>query len=369
MRRIVLVVTVLGAAVLGAATTASASTTWLCKPGLKSNPCAPQQTTTMFGSYTARGVVARRPARRPSPKIDCFYVYPTVSEEPGPNADHKITPELSSVALYQASRYSSLCRVYAPVYKQVTEPALLAGKLTSENMAIAYRDVLAAWNDYIKRYNKGRGFVLIGHSQGAWHLQTLIRNRIEGRRIARQLVSAVVLGGNVTVRKGSDTGGSFRHVRACRTPGQIGCVFAFSTFNEPPPADAAFGRYTGDRRGLEVLCTNPADLRRDRERPLDSIMPTAPFAPGTLIAAGISLLGFTPPHATTTYIESRGLFRGRCVDSGGANVMLIRSVGGAPVLKPSPQASWGLHLLDANVALGDLIARVGEQARAYARRR
>lgn len=368
MRRLALILALAITAGLTAAMPASASTTWLCRPGLSSNPCAPPQTTTAFASYTAAGVVSRRVIAR-RPKIDCFYVYPTVSEEPGPNADHRITPELRSVALFQASRFSQLCRVFAPVYRQITEPALMGGKLTQANLNIAYRDVVAAWTDYLKRYNKGRGVVLIGHSQGATHLERLIRDRIEGRRISRRLVSAVLLGGNVSVRVGSDRGGTFRRVRACRSDAQLGCVIAFSTFDEPPPADAVFGLYRGSALGLEVLCTNPADLRGNRERPLDSIMPTAPFAPGTLIAAGISLLGFTPPQAATTYIESRGLFRGRCVRSDGANVFLIRSVGKTPVLKPSPAASWGLHLLDVNVALGNLVAVVGTQARSYTKRR
>ena len=39
---------------------------------------------------------------------------------------------------------------------------------------------------------------------------------------------------------------------------------------------------------------------------------------------------------------------------------------GAPTPKPVPDATWGLHLTDANIALGNLTDIVSEQARAFA---
>ena len=52
----------------------------------------------------------------------------------------------------------------------------------------------------------------------------------------------MLLGGNVLVKKGKDTGGDFKKIPACRSRTQTGCVIAFSTFNEAPPVDAIFGR-------------------------------------------------------------------------------------------------------------------------------
>ncbi len=63
-------------------------------------------------------VVDPKPAK--NPPIDCFYVYPTVSGQPGPNADLTIDPEETAVAETQASRFSQVCRVYAPMYPQLT---------------------------------------------------------------------------------------------------------------------------------------------------------------------------------------------------------------------------------------------------------
>ena len=47
------------------------------------------------------------------------------------------------------------------------------------------RDVEAAWDDYLARDNKGRGVVLIGHSQGSGILKQLIAREIEGQPAQR----------------------------------------------------------------------------------------------------------------------------------------------------------------------------------------
>ena len=94
-RRSTALITVLGA-LAGVASTSPAQaavpTTWLCKPGLASNPCAPSLTTTRI---TAAGVVGSRISvkKDPKPKVDCFYVYPTVSGQPGLQASKRIDPE------------------------------------------------------------------------------------------------------------------------------------------------------------------------------------------------------------------------------------------------------------------------------------
>jgi DUF3089 family protein len=361
-------------AMLASAGDAHASAKWLCGPGVAQDPCRPSLSTTVYRGWDARtGTVTPKRARDRG--VACFYVYPTVSDQQTRLATGRVDPELRSIALYQAARFSQLCRVYAPVYRQATVPALQAERTTRRDYLTAYADVEAAFDAFLRRIGRERGFVLIGHSQGAYHLQRLIRRRIDGRpSLRRRLVSAVLLGGNVTVRKGSDRGGVFRHVPTCRRAAQRSCVLAFSTFNETPPATAIFGRGPSRVAGfldlpeggdLETACTNPAALGSDRSVPLKAIAPVAPFAPGTLIAAGISLLGFTWPTAPTTFVEADGAFTGACVREGGAHVLRIASAPGTPVPKASPTPDWGLHLLDANIALGDLIGVLARQIRGY----
>jgi hypothetical protein len=353
------------AALAGAASSASASTTWLCKPGLASNPCTPGLGTTVI-SPTAAIQGTLTPKQTKNPKIDCFYVYPTVSDQKTLQATKRIDPEERSIALFQAARYSSECRVYAPMYRQITLAGLLQPKGVTQKMRdTGYADVRAAWRDYLKHDNKGRGVVLIGHSQGSFVLRQLIAEEIDRKpAVRKKLVSAILLGGNVEVKQGSDTGGDFQHLKACRSATQLQCIVAFSTFNDTPPADAAFGRTT--TKGNEVLCTNPAALGGG-SAPLTSIYPSAPFAPGTIIGAETLQVGLPTPAISTPWIESQA-FTGQCSSAGGAHVLRIAGVTGAPVLHALPDATWGLHLVDANIALGDLVTLVHGQAVRYTAR-
>jgi hypothetical protein len=50
---------------------------------------------------------------------------------------------------------------------------------------------------------------------------------------------------------------------------------------------------------------------------------------------------------------------------GGASVLQLTAINGAQTASPSPDPTWGLHLLDANIALGDLIADVRSEAAAF----
>jgi Protein of unknown function (DUF3089) len=241
-RRLLAVVTLALTAALAAVAPAGAETVWLCKPGLERNPCTPQLETTLVSPTTEKKIATLRVRRARQPRYDCFYVYPTVSEQPGVQANKRIDPELRSIALYQAARYSKHCRVYVPVYRQLTLRGIGEGaRVTQANRELAYSDVREAWRTYLRRHNDGRGVVLLGHSQGTFMLRELVKREIDrAPRIRRRLISAVLLGGNVTVRKGRGTGGDFRNVKACRSAKQLGCVIHFVTFNGPVPADSRF---------------------------------------------------------------------------------------------------------------------------------
>jgi pimeloyl-ACP methyl ester carboxylesterase len=349
MRAALLALVLVAAAAMPA--TAAAKTTWLCKPGLSANPCEPAQD---IARYTPDGQLLGgddpKPARR---RIDCFYVYPTVSGQQTPTANRRIDPELRSIATWQAGRYAGTCRVFAPVYRQVTL-AGLGGSATKAARRRAYRDVRAAWRVYLRRHNHGRGVVLIGHSQGTFHLRALLAEEIEPRRAQRRkVVSAILLGGNAAR---SD----FERFRPCTRAGQIRCIIAFSTFNQPVPPDALFGR------GTEVICTNPAALGGG-EATIDAVFPHEPFAPGTAMAALVAALGFPVPESSATWLAFPDVYSARCAKEGGAHVLQVTPVPGAPVLTPVPTPGWGLHLADANIALGDLEALVRRQAAAYLR--
>src|SRR5687767_12334947 len=93
------VITLVAALALAAAP-AQAEVVWLCKPGMADNPCELPQDTTYMESGGADRVVTPPSGPR---EIDCFYVYPTVSNQLTPNANKDRDPELESIAKYQAA--------------------------------------------------------------------------------------------------------------------------------------------------------------------------------------------------------------------------------------------------------------------------
>jgi hypothetical protein len=355
----------LGAAVaacLLAPSSAPAATKWLCQPGATPNPCTSPLTATVIDAGGGRKV-ERTPVRNDA-RYDCFYVYPTVSSQPTDNANLNVDPEQTAIAQYQASRFSQGCRMYAPVYRQLTLSAISkpreSGGATETQ---AYTDVQNAWREYLRKRNKGRGVVLIGHSQGSFMLRELIKREIDDKpAVRRKLISALLLGGNVEVRKGSDRGGDFDHVPACRKRAQTGCVVGYSMYDTTPPADARFAKDPSPSR--QILCTNPAALGGGTG-PLDAFNRTSPF-PGTL---GIAVNSSTDPvkGVTTPWIEFPGRGTAQCKRQGDLTWLQVtaRPNDPRPTFRAAIGADWGLHLGDVNLALGQLTELAASQATSY----
>jgi hypothetical protein len=342
-------------------------TTWLCRPGLADNPCLSSETTTVVAANGSTSTQAA--ASSGTPPIDCFYVYPTVSGQATINANLNIDPEIRAIAVAQASRFAPNCRIFAPVYRQVTlrgavgggDPQHPAGSGQAA-AALAYSDVRAAWEDYLAHDNNGRGFVLIGHSQGSGHLIQLIKNEIDGNAAVRaHLVSAILLGGNVAVPVGKDVGGSFQNIPACRRTDQTGCVVAYSSFLNTPPADSLFGRVPNNP-ALQVLCTNPANLAAGGSGTLQPYFQTTPF-PGQ-----IGMVSDKPPSAPTPWVTTPDLYGAQCQTLAGATVLHVQPITPGDkraLLTESAGPTLGLHLYDVNVAYGNLVSLVGSQSTAY----
>ena len=342
----------------------SKSDTWLCRPGAQ-DACAVDLSTTIVA---ADGKLTREAfTSNANPAIDCFYVYPTVSLDQGGNSDMTPGPEERNVIRAQFARFQSVCRAFAPLYRQFTLTALragTAGKPIAADRALGYNDVLDAWNHYLKNDNRGRGVVLIGHSQGSGVLAQLIRNEIDGKPIQSRIVSALLLGSNVAVPKGKDVGGAFKHLPLCRRGDQTGCVVTYVSFRStiPPPEGTRFGRVQDE--GMEAGCTNPAQLAGGT----DSLR--AYLSTGTH--------KWTNPAASieTPFVSVPGLLTARCLSNEKGSYLEITVHGnpadaraddipGDVMAAGKPNPSWGLHLIDVHEAIGDLVAIVGRQAKAY----
>jgi hypothetical protein len=353
-----------------APTQESSSTVWVCRPGMPNNPCESDLTTTVVQADGTQRVARAKPAKRPP--VDCFYVYPSVSAQSTTNANLNLDPEVIGAAQFQASRFSQYCRVYAPVYPQLTVVAINTVGVQSEMArAMAYDGVLSAWRDYLEHDNKGRGVVFIGHSQGAGMLTQLLSSEIDPNpKLRRRLVSAILLGGNVTVAAGRDSGGDFQNIRACRRHDQTGCVVAYSTFNQAPPPNSLFGRVgggasarTGEGTGLEVLCVHPAALGGGSAE-LETYRPTS------VLPGPIGAVSGPAPAAPTPWVRYPGLYSAKCETANGATWLQVTDAGGPADRRPRFQSpvlgpQWGLHLADLNVALGNLVDLVRSQAAAH----
>ncbi len=368
----ILVLGLVIAATVASGATASAATVWLCRPGLANNPCLSSMTTTAIDAHGRRTGQHARPAGHPP--VDCFYVYPTVSSQSTTNANLVVGPEERYVAQLQASRFSSVCRVYAPMYRQLTLHAILTpGGITPAGAATAYASVLSALQDYLAHDNHGRGIVFIGHSQGSSMLIPLLAREVDSKpAVRKRLVSALLLGGNVTVRRGHATGGDFSHIPACHAATQVGCVVAYSSFEGTPPANSLFGRvgsginpFAHRGQDLQVLCVNPAALTGGRGALLPYFLSSSV---GGMKARGPAL---TAPR--TPWVSFPGEYTARCRTTGGASWLDISPDAAAsdhrPVVTPSLGPRWGLHRDDVNLALGNLVGLARTEATAYEHRR
>ncbi len=342
--------------------------TWLCLPG-RADPCgAPLATTALNANgYGSTGQVRPDEAAR----VDCFYVYPTVSRDAGLNSDLSPGMEEKATAAVQLARFGTVCRTFAPVYRQVTATALpkaFAGEDLRPAFATAYGDVLNAWREFLGNRNRGRPFVLIGHSQGSIHLLKLLQEEIEGKPVAKRMLSAILLGWTVEVPQGKLVGGSLKSTPLCTKIGQTGCVITYMGFraSAPPPAGALFGRATTP--GMTAGCTNPAALRGGKAR-LDSYwFAMSPVAPGAQPIAW-STQGKPP----TPFLRTEGLVTAECRHDGQAGYLAIAEnadpkdartdrIPGDVYIAGKLNPGWGLHLVDVNVAQGDLIRLVEAQA-------
>lgn len=350
---------------------------WLCRPGRKGDACDVDLTTTVVA---ADGTLTREPftADLKAP-LDCFYVYPTVSTDPTTNSDMSQDPAEKNVVLQQFARFASKCRAFAPMYRQLTlrglQTALAANAdpLALFSKGVQYDDVRDAWQYYLKNDNQGRGVVLIGHSQGAFILQALIANEIDGKPVQKQLVGAYILGATFLTPKGKDVGGQFKQIPLCKKPGQIGCVVNFSAFRStvPPPGNTLFGKSSDP--AMSGNCTNPATLG-DGSAPLHAYL----SAGNRLIAMGG---GPVTPWATdktvdTPFVSLPGMLTAACKTNEFATYLEI-TVNGNPAdprvddirgdlgAVGKPLANWGLHLIDVNLVMGNLLDLVEQQRKAY----
>ncbi len=339
---------------------------WICRPD-RPGACDVDLTTTVIDANGTATV--ERASIDPKAPIDCFYVYPTVSMDTAAVSD--LVPDAfeRNIVRLQFARFGTQCRVFAPMYRQVTTAAVgraIATKTAPDFAGVGLDDIRAAWRYYLEHDNNGRGVVLIGHSQGTAVLTELLHRDIEGAPVQSRIISALLLGAaNVMqVPKGRDVGGTFKQMPLCRRDTQIGCVVSYSAFRatQPPSATSFFGRATDSTH--VAACTNPAALGGG-DAPLDGYFDAGGRTALALDASNTWTANGAP--ITTPFVRVVGLLRAHCATNAFATVLDVtvnrrlasRDIQGDLI------DGFGLHLVDAEVAMGNLVALVAKQRAAY----
>lgn len=353
---------------------------WLCRPDVDGDACDIDLDAERIDADGSRQVEPFEP--NAAPPVDCFYVYPTVSTDPGTNSDLVPGDGERLAAANQLARLATTCRLWAPVYEQVTlagiaigptggiatattapsaEPGNAPGTVSDRSPSqVAYDGVLDAFRHYMANHNDGRGVVLIGHSQGTGHLRRLVAEEIDPDPLLRQqLVSAVLLGLSVPE---DPTDGGFANVPPCRSATEVGCHLAWASYRatDPPGTTGLFARPTAS--GGRSTCTNPGDLGGTAGRvPLRSYF-TAEQSPQ---GRGWLADGSAP---RAPWVLLAGLVEAECVERDGYHYLEITLVPDSvrtPDVPGDLPGGWGLHLIDANLAMGELVEIVSTQSAAW----
>ncbi len=343
---------------------------WICRPDTQGDVCdAPLDAAVV----EADGEVSLEAFEAdPDAPIDCFYIYPTVSSDEGMNSDMQPDAAEQSAVMLQAGRFGAECRVFAPIYRQVTSSGLtqilnggadLAGPWTR-----AYEDVAAAWKHYLAQDNGGRGVVLVGHSQGAGMLRQLLHQEIAGSEAEGRIVSAMLIG----APDAAGLANEFEAFPLCESETDTQCLVAYNSFRAGAPAPsegAMFGRPAPE--DVPGACVNPADPSGGAAD-LDAYLATGTVAagaePGVWVAGGDAL---EPP-----FVKLPGLIVAECVDGEEGAYLAVEvegdeddpradDIGGDLMAEGEVLPDWGLHLIDVNLALGDLVSLAGSQGDAW----
>mgnify|MGYP001200968650 CR=1 FL=1 len=343
---------------------AADSTTWICKPGQADDLCAG----TIAGASIAAPGQSSEPlpyTRPANPPIDCFYLYPTQSEQSTPNSNLDKDPPIKRVVVQQARMFSSVCNVYAPMYNQVT----YSGSQLSDTpeVEVAYASAKAAFQSYLDNYNNGRPFVMIGHSQGSAHTGRLIDEMIDKDASLRErFVGAIAPGANIYVPIGKNIGGMYDNVPACSEVGQFGCLTAFSSYKGDPGPTAAFSRLDfgywiypearPDPTKYEAVCTNPALLDGGN----GNLLPLVNFD---------YISGVPATESEKPWASEPDYYKVSCMRQGGAHWLDVSKVGiegdARPDLAAIVASGTNYHVPEVNLAEGNLIRITELQTASY----
>jgi hypothetical protein len=266
---------------------------WIARPDIGGNPAL----------WAPEGL---RPAAEPRAAI--FFVHPTsFMDSSAWNAPIDDPESRDRAALFvrsQASAFNSAGAIWAPRYRQATFGAFLtSGDNARRALDFAYRDVLAAYEEFLREAPADRPIILAAHSQGSAHLMRLLQERIKGAPEAQRVAAAYLIGWPVSVSADLPA----LPFPACARPDEAACILSWQSFAEPADPsqvtdayDMSVGPGGARRAGSAMLCTNPLTGARGGGAPaaanLGTLVPNADMSAAALgrglVPARCDLRGF-----------------------------------------------------------------------------
>ncbi len=257
--------------------------------------------------WIARPDIANNPAQwlpTSAPKngsqntdIAVFFVHPTsyLSNDHwnAPLDDKDANETATQFVRGQASAFNGARNIWAPRYRQAAFGSFLTDKPeAAKALALAYRDVLMAFDAFVAAQKPNTPILLAGHSQGALHLLHLLQDRITGKPLSKRVVAVYAVGWPISIKADLPAIG----LPACTKPDQTGCVMSWQSYGEPADyKDVAAQQdsqpgLTGKARGDAYLCTNPLTGGQRPDAPaaanLGTLQIGADLKPGNLLSAG-----------------------------------------------------------------------------------
>jgi hypothetical protein len=223
---------------------------WIARPDLRNNPSL----------WVPAGQSAPR-----APRASVFFIHPTSFLESSawnaPIDDEESQQRARLFVRSQASAFNSVGEVWAPKYRQAAFGAFLTTKSDAQRaLDFAYRDVLAAYEQFLREAPAERPIILAAHSQGSLHLLRLLQERVSGAAEVDRIVAAYVVGWPVSMTADLPA----LPLPPCETAQQSGCILSWQSFAEPADPqqitdvyDESTGPTGVSRAGTAMLCTNP----------------------------------------------------------------------------------------------------------------
>jgi hypothetical protein len=160
----------------------------------------------------------------------------------------------------QASAFNLAGEIWAPRYRQAAYGAfLLSSDDARKALDLAYGDISAAFDEFLKEAGDDRPIILAAHSQGALHLERLLAEKVAGKPVAKRIVGAYVVGWPISTTSDLPSLG----LPACRSRDQAGCILSWMSFADPADPnlfdqwEQSSGLNGGKRAQADALCVNP----------------------------------------------------------------------------------------------------------------